>query len=135
MQLADSDLKQITQEYLDSLSLGPLRHLSGKMLDDLRDARDRLNQTAQNSSRPSGSYATWEQAANADKDRQAADSIPDSIDSSIDGSIDGSAKKPAPKPEETEEEAMAAPNQLQAAAANQPGENKRKPGKQPGAKG
>ncbi len=32
------------------------------MLDDLRDARDRLNQTPQNSSRPSGSYAPWEQA-------------------------------------------------------------------------
>ena len=39
-----------------------------------------------------------------------------------------------PKPEETEEEAMAAGEQRQV-AANQPGENKRKPGKQPGAKG
>jgi hypothetical protein len=45
MQLADHDLKQINQEYLASLSPGHLLHLSSKLLDDLRDARDRLNQT------------------------------------------------------------------------------------------
>ncbi len=57
MHLTDHDLKQINQEYLASLLPEQLLHLSGKMLDDLRDARDRLNQTPQNSSRPSGSYA------------------------------------------------------------------------------
>jgi len=54
MQLTDHDLKQINQEYLASLSPGHLLQLSSKLLDDLRDARDRLNQTPQNSSRPSG---------------------------------------------------------------------------------
>ena len=123
MQLTDHDLKQINQEYLASLSRGGLLHLSGKMLDDLRDARDRLNQTPQNSSRPSGSYAPWEQAANADKERQ--------LDDSSDDSSDDSAEKPA----ETEEEVRTAAHQLQAATANQLGENKRKPGKQPGSQG
>jgi hypothetical protein len=123
MQLSDHDLKQINQEYLASLSPGHLLHLSSKMLDDLRDARDRLNQTPQNSSRPSGSYAPWEQAANADQDRQRDDSI------------DDWAEKQTPKPEETEEEARAADKQQQAATAKQPGETKRKRGKQPGAKG
>ena len=70
MRLTDHDLKQLNQAYLESLSPEQLLYLSGKMLDDLRDARDRLNQTPQNSSRPSGSYALWEQAANTDKERR-----------------------------------------------------------------
>jgi len=94
MQLTDNDLKQINQEYLASLSPGHLLHLSSKLLDDLRDARDRLNQTPQNSSRPSESYAPWEQAANADKERQA--------DDTIDDSAADSTEKQAPKPEATE---------------------------------
>jgi transposase len=49
MRLTDHDLKQLHQEYLASLTLEQLRHLSVKMLDDLRDARDRLNKTPQNS--------------------------------------------------------------------------------------
>ena len=108
MQLTDHDLKQINQEYLAALSPGHLLHLSSKMLADLRDARDRLNQTPQNSSRPSGSYAPWEQAANADQDRQTDDAADDA----------------AEKPEETAAEALAAPNQLPAAPANQPGATK-----------
>jgi len=106
-------LKQINQEYLAALAPGHLLHLSGKLLADLRDARDRLNQTPQHSSRPSGSYAPWEQAANAAQERQT------------DASIDDSAEKSGPKPEETAAEAP----------ANQPGATKRQPGKQPGAKG
>ena len=76
MRLTDHDLKQINQEYLASLSPEQLLYLSEKMLDDLRNARDRLNQTPQNSSRPSGSYAPWEQAshgAEKNKSEDAAD--------------------------------------------------------------
>ena len=127
MKLTDHDLKQINQEYLASLTPGHLLHLSSKLLDDLRDARDRLNQTPQNSSRPSGSYAPWEQAANADKEREA--------EATLDDPAAEPAEKKAPKPEETEEDARAPHNEQQAAPANQPGENKRKRGKQPGAKG
>ena len=127
MKLTDHDLKQINQEYLASLTPGHLLHLSSKLLDDLRDARDRLNQTPQNSSRPSGSYAPWEQAANADKEREA--------DATLDDPAAEPAEKKVPKPEETEEDARAPHNEQQAAPANQPGENKRKRGKQPGAKG
>jgi transposase len=127
MQLTDHDLKQINQEYLASLSPGHLLHLSGKLLDDLRDARDRLNQTPQNSSRPSGSYAPWEQAANADKEHQADETIEDAAE-------DG-AEKQAAKPEESEEDTRAADHQQQAETVNTLGENKRKRGKQPSAKG
>ncbi|MCP4287651.1 MAG: hypothetical protein GY792_24970 [Gammaproteobacteria bacterium] len=41
-------------------------NLAEKLLNDLQDARDRQNQTPQNSSRPSGSYAPWEQAQFSD---------------------------------------------------------------------
>ena len=61
MRLSNHDLRQIDQDYLARLSPEQLLHLSEKLLDDLRNARDRLNQTSQNSSRPSGSYAPWEQ--------------------------------------------------------------------------
>ena len=61
MHLKDHDLKQLNRAYLASLSPEQLLNLAEKLLNDLRDARDRQNQTPQNSSRPSGSYAPWEQ--------------------------------------------------------------------------
>jgi len=60
MILKRHDLKQIDQEYLGSLSRGKLLEVSLKLLEDLKEAHDRLNQTPENSSRPSGSYAPWE---------------------------------------------------------------------------
>ncbi len=73
MRLTDHDLKQINREYLASLSPEQLLRSSGKILDDLRDARDRLNRTPQNSSRPSGSYAPWEQAGFTDERNRSED--------------------------------------------------------------
>jgi len=60
MLLSHHDLKQIDQDYLESLPPGKLLDVSLKLLEDLKEAHDRLNQTSQNSSRPSGSYALWE---------------------------------------------------------------------------
>jgi len=60
MRLSNHDLKQIDQEYLASLPPGKLLDVSLKLLEDLKAAHDRLNQTPENSSRPSGSYAPWE---------------------------------------------------------------------------
>ncbi len=93
----------------------------------MRDARDRLNQTLQNSSRPSGSYAPWKQVANAERERQT--------DDSVDDAAEDSTEKQALKPEATQEATRTADNQESAVPANQPGKNKRKRGKQPGAKG
>jgi len=117
MRLTDHDLKQIEREYLASLSPEQLLHLSEKMLDDLRDARERLNQTPQNSSRPSGSYAPWEQSSFAEEQKQIED-------------VDAS--------EEQKEEADKGSKDARQSDDDQselrPGSN-RKPGKQPGAKG
>lgn len=71
MRLTDHDLKQLNVTYLASLSPEQLLYLSKKMLDDLRDARDRLNQTPQNSSRPSGSYAPWQQSVSDAREEPA----------------------------------------------------------------
>jgi len=60
MKLKDHDLKQIDKDYLGGLPPDKLVEVSLKLLEDLKEARDRLNQTPHNSSRPSGSYAPWE---------------------------------------------------------------------------
>ena len=60
MKLKDHDLKQIDEDYLGVLPPDKLVEVSLKLLADLKEARDRLNQTPQNSSRPSGNCAPWE---------------------------------------------------------------------------
>lgn len=127
MHLTDHDLKQIHQEYLASLSPEQLLHLSEKMLDDLRNARDRLNQTPQNSSRPSGSYALWEQESFSNKKNQSDDT---------DNTKKKETSENAGKETKSEQQTDASTEQSQSEyqCNNRPG-SKRKPGKQPGAKG
>ncbi len=60
MKLKDQDLKQIDKDYLKRLPPEKLLEVSGKLLEDLKEARERLNQTPENSSRPSGSFSLWE---------------------------------------------------------------------------
>ncbi len=106
MRLKDQDLKQLNREYLGTLSPEQLLNLAEKLLNDLRDARDRHNQTPQNSSRPSGSYAPWEQSQNSKTQEQTEET---DEDEGIEKEVE-----PEPKPEER---------------------RKRKSGKQPGAEG
>lgn len=60
MVLKEHDLKQIDRAYVEGLARDKLEEMALRLLEDLREARDRLNQTPQNSSRPSGSFAPWE---------------------------------------------------------------------------
>lgn len=60
MQISDHSLRQFDDAYLERLEEKALRSLSGKLLADLKEARERLNQTSQNSSRPPSSQAPWE---------------------------------------------------------------------------
>jgi hypothetical protein len=60
MHLSDYDLKQLDDESLGRLSDELVRGLAIKLLADLKEARDRLNRTPDNSSRPPGSQAPWE---------------------------------------------------------------------------
>jgi len=116
MILTDHDLKQIDKDYLETLEPDKLREVSLRLLEDLREARDRLNQTPQNSSRPSGSFALRE------------------------GGIvsDGSPVEEAPNKEAEEEERKKKEKKKRVkkqsgSVGNDP--EKKKAGKQPGAKG
>ena len=60
MQLSDHDLKQLDDTYLGGLPIESLRGLSSKLLADLKESRERLNQNPSNSSRPPSSQAPWE---------------------------------------------------------------------------
>ena len=60
MHLSDHSLRQLDETYLSSLGEEALRALSVKLLDDLKEARERLNQGLDNSARPPSSRAPWE---------------------------------------------------------------------------
>ncbi len=124
MHLSEHSLRQLDRAYLDALDEAALRGLSAKLLDDLKEARDRLNQGPSNSSRPPSSRAPWdrpgggqESDADAEADAEAADGDrePEPVEPPA-----AEAKPAEAKPAE------AKPAQTPAA---------RKPGKQPGAPG
>ena len=68
MQLSEYDLKQLDDETIRSLPVETLRTLSSTLLADLKEARDRLNQGPDNSSRPPSSRAPWEGGGGAPRD-------------------------------------------------------------------
>ena len=68
MLLSEHDLKQLDEETIGSLQTERLRTLSLKLLADLKEARDRLNQSPENSSRPPSSRAPWERASSDAQD-------------------------------------------------------------------
>src|SRR5512147_2367137 len=78
MHLTPHSLHQIDDAYLQSLEVEALRGLSMRLLADLKEAWDRLNQGPDNSSRPPSSRALWERprgarAVDADADADAAE--------------------------------------------------------------
>ncbi len=62
MFLSDFDLRQIDDEYLESLNSRELLELSKRLTKDLKIAVDRLNQNPSNSSRPPSSSDPWVKA-------------------------------------------------------------------------
>lgn len=59
LRLTEHDLRQISHEYLGSLPQEKLIKVAENLLDNLKDARDSLNQNPQNSSRPPSSQDPW----------------------------------------------------------------------------
>ena len=66
MQLSGHSLRQIDEAYLERLGDEALRALSARLLLDLKEARERLDQTSRNSSLPPGREAPWEKTRPAD---------------------------------------------------------------------
>jgi hypothetical protein len=60
MHLSPHSLRQIDDAYLQSLEVEALRELSMRLLADLKEAWDRLNQGPDHSSRPPSSRAPWD---------------------------------------------------------------------------
>ena len=60
MEISKHSLPQITPEILKKLTSEELLQLSIKMLNDLKELHDRLNQNSSNSSRPPSSIPPWE---------------------------------------------------------------------------
>ncbi len=58
--ISDYDLKQMDEVWQSKLGVPEVRTLLKRTLEDLRVARDRLNQNPANSSRPSGSMPPWQ---------------------------------------------------------------------------
>lgn len=69
MQLSFHDLQQFNKDYLSSLSVTLLIQLCLKLLTDLKEAHDRLNQNPQNSSRPPSSKPPWDTNSKTDSEK------------------------------------------------------------------
>ena len=117
MHLSDHSLRQIDDAYLQSLEPEALRGLSLRLLADLKEARERLNQGPSNSSRPPSSRAPWERGETLTPAEVAEEPLPVAAEPAAEIPADSS---PAVVPP--------AAVKLAATAA-------RKPGKQPGAPG
>lgn len=135
MKLSDFDLRQIDEERINNLSETAVKNLSITLLNDLKEARERLNQNSKNSSMPPSSEAPWDKASKhgdeenddepledseaLEKAMQANtrstenDCLPDDINALLDSKTPSVAVTPPKTPKEPS----------------------RKPGKQPGAQG
>lgn len=126
MHLSPHSLRQIDDAYLQSLEVEALRGLSMRLLADLKEAWDRLNQGPENSSRPPSSRAPWERKtgggreSDADAEAVDGDREPEPVEPPATEAKPAEVKPAEAKPAE------AKPVQTPAA---------RKPGKQPGAPG
>ena len=119
MQLNDHSLRQLDEAYLGRLGEGALRALSVKLLEDLKEAREQLNQNSQNSSRPPSREAPWEKP-----DTRPAERMEDESEAA--GALDAETKR---------DEEKAAGKQLEASCAPKPPQAPRRAGKVEGAPG
>ncbi len=118
MMLTDHDLKQISYEYLASLPIDQLLNISFKFYQDLLEARDRLNQTPLNSSRPPASFPPWQSPSDSDQPSTKQKHFPDAEKKPIKEETHITAMSPEKKESPTE-----------------PKVEKKKPGKQVGSQG
>jgi len=126
MQLSEHDLKQLDDETIRSLQAETLRTLSMKLLADLKEARDRLNQSPDNSSRPPSTRAPWEGVDTEPQDDGEAEGR-EPEEAGQDAEEGAQADDPATKPEDKKGSKQ---------EQTKPGKkNPGKPGKREGAQG
>ena len=125
MLLTDHDIKQMGFQYFSGLPFEKLLGLTLKLFEDLKEARDRLNENPQNSSRPSGSFPLWEGKASTVEEKNNQESETKK------------QKKEDNSPTQKQEQKEDTPTQKQAKEVGPAGRpvEKKKPGKQVGAQG
>ena len=102
MQVSDHSLRQIDEAYLERLEEAALRSLSSKLLLDLKEARERLNQTSRNSSLPPSREAPWERPPRAeaalepDEDPEAIGTVAEEMPGEAPTDTSAAASEPAP---------------------------------------
>jgi len=96
MHLSNHDLQQLDEDYLRGLSPEQLQSLSGKLLADLKEARDRLNQNPSNSSRPPSTRAPWEKGEGGVDDELASEMAEDAGPTDAHDEEDGGASQVEP---------------------------------------
>jgi transposase len=125
MLLSDQDLRQIDEEYVESLDIDDLREFTKRVVADLKETRDRLNQNSTNSSRPPSSEAPWVRAKfeETEEDSEFAE---DTIE-----------KDECDAEEEDDDEPDVSDSEEEKEPSKKDTDSKptRKPGKQKGAKG
>jgi hypothetical protein len=124
--LSDFDLQQIGLEYAASLSVDVKDRLIASLADELREARDRLNQNSQNSSRPPRTEQPWQSVASGP---ECTDEERDSAASNADEKSELTDPEPGPKDKAQEEGTEKALNQVAVP------KKKGKPGRRKGMKG
>ena len=137
MKLSDHDLRQIDEERINKLSETAVKNLSITLLNDLKEARERLNQNSKNCSIPPSSEAPWDKASKYEDDEVDARSLDDiealakamHADKQALGSECHTEEIDTPSPSEASLETETTP------ATTQDAPPPRKPGKQSGAQG
>ena len=127
MKLSDHDLQQINSDWLRERTPEELLHVSQNLLNDLKEARERLNQNSTNSSVPSGSQPPWFHPSQ-DSDNEDEDDDDDDTPIPLPPSDD---KEDSGRPAEDKADSRSDKKQK----TSKPSKEQRNPGKQPGAQG
>jgi hypothetical protein len=129
MKIKDHDLRQLDEERLRGLQEkdpAALLRLTTRLVDDLKEARERLNQNSSNSSRPSGSHDPWFRIGDEDDTEDDEERADDSSDKKPKESASASSEK---------EDSDGNERPAKKTGKGRPSKPKNKPGKQPGAQG
>lgn len=135
MKLSDYDLRQIDKNKINRLSKTALKSLSISLLNDLKEAREQLNQNAKNSSIPSSSAAHWDKASESEdkgKDVESSNDI-EALVKVIHS--DKQAITKDSRPDEIYSLSLSDVTSETATTLAPPHDLPRKPGKQPGTQG
>jgi hypothetical protein len=135
LKLKAHDLKQLDEAYIRRLPEPAARDLCVTLLADLKEARERLEQTATNSSRPPSSRAPWEYGANDAGDARTQEHE----QTDVSPAPESTSAEPGEQGEQEQGEQQPGEPPARDPTQGREGEPKtrpaRKPGKQRGARG